>query len=313
MRRGLIWRGEQKERAADNGRFRRGDASEEGDRERHAGHARLENLALVHVAAKEMRLKLALEREFLRIDEPHHDDHSDEAEGGDGRKRGGERGIGNPGERPDHHVLRVSGDRRDAAAIGGGRDRDEIGQRIAVERADHLQHDRRHDETDRVIDQKGRQHARQHRHGDEQHERRAGVVDGDPAKRSERAGDLEMRDHDHHAEEKRDGVEIDRAESVLEAQRAKRDHRRAAEEGDPSAIKTQTRNPPDRDAHIGQDEDDERRHALAFGSHARGAPSTASASASRAVAHSSRVSGMRAKKTMNAMAAAAPRARNDTA
>ena len=39
----------------------------------------------MHVAAKEMRLKLALEREFLRIDEAHHDDDGDEAESGDGR------------------------------------------------------------------------------------------------------------------------------------------------------------------------------------------------------------------------------------
>ena len=79
----------------------------------------------MHVAAEEMRLKLALERELLRIDEPHHDDDGDEAEGGDGRKRGCEGWIGDLGERPDHHILRVSGDRRHAAAIGSSRDRDQ--------------------------------------------------------------------------------------------------------------------------------------------------------------------------------------------
>ena len=137
-----------------------------------------------------MRLKLALEREFLRIDEAHHEDDGDEAEGRDRRKRGGERRIRDSGERPDHHVLRVAGDRRHAAAIGGGRDRDQIGQRIAAERANHLQHDRRHDEADRVVDQKGRQNARQHRHDDEQQERRVGIFDGEPAKRPECAGHL---------------------------------------------------------------------------------------------------------------------------
>ena len=147
---------EQQERAAQNGRLRGGNPGEKGDRQRNAGDARLENLTAMHVASKEMRLKLALEREFLCIDEAHHEDDSNEAEGRDRRKRGGERRIGNSGERADHHVLRVSGDRRDAAAIGSGRDRHQIGQRIAAERPNHLQHDRRHDEADRVVDQKGR-------------------------------------------------------------------------------------------------------------------------------------------------------------
>ena len=39
----------------------------------------------MHVAAKKMRLKLALEHEFLCIDEAHHDDDGNEAEGGDRR------------------------------------------------------------------------------------------------------------------------------------------------------------------------------------------------------------------------------------
>ena len=45
------------------------------------------------------------------------------------------------------------------------------------------------------------------------------VIDGERAQRPERAGDLEMRNHDHHAEQKRDGVEIDGVEGLLEAQR----------------------------------------------------------------------------------------------
>ena len=115
---------EKQERAGDNRGLRGGDAGEEGDRERDAGDARLEDLALVHVAGKEMRLDLALEREFLRIDETHHDDDGDEAKDGDRRERGGEGRVRDPRQRPDHHVLRIAGDRRDAPAIRRGRNRE---------------------------------------------------------------------------------------------------------------------------------------------------------------------------------------------
>ena len=87
---------QQQERAAQNGGFRRWNADEEGDRERDAGDARLEDLAAMHVAAKKMRLKLALELKFLCIDEAHHDDDGNEAEGGDRRKRSGEGQIRDP-------------------------------------------------------------------------------------------------------------------------------------------------------------------------------------------------------------------------
>ena len=63
-----------------------------------------------------------------------------------------------------------------------------------------------------------------------------GIFDGEATQRSKRAGDLEVRNHDHHAEKKRDRVEIDGAKGFLEAQGTDRDHRRATEEGDPRAI-----------------------------------------------------------------------------
>ena len=119
-----------------------------------------------------------------------------------------------------------------------------------------------------------------------------------------------MRDHDHHAEQKRDRVEIDGAEGVLEAQRPERDHRRAAEKGDARAVETQARNAAYRDADIGQDQDGERYSA--FGRQELAAPSSAGVSRSWAIASSLRVSGMKQKKTRKAIAAAAPRARNET-
>src|ERR1700722_19993801 len=119
-----------------------------------------------------------------------------------------------------------------------------------------------------------------------------------------------MRDHDHHAEQKRDRVEIDRAEGFLKAQGAKGDHRSAAEKGDAGAVEAQTRNAARRNADVGQDEDDERYGA--FGSQELAAPSSARVSLSWAMDSSLRVSGMRQKKTTNATAAAAPRARKVT-
>ena len=137
-----------------------------------------------------------------------------------------------------------------------------------------------------------------------------GIFDGERAERPECAGNLQMRDHDHHAEQKRDGVEIDGVKGFLEAQGTDRDHRRAAEEGDARAVEPQARNPAHRHADIGQHEDDERYGA--FGSHDLAAPSSASGSRSCAIASSLRVSGMKPKKTRKAMAAAAPRARKVT-
>ncbi len=44
------------------------------------------------MASIKMRFEFALEREFLGVDEAHHDDDRDQAEGRDGRERGRERG-----------------------------------------------------------------------------------------------------------------------------------------------------------------------------------------------------------------------------
>ena len=65
------------------------------------------------------------------------------------------------------------------------------------------------------------------------------IFDCERAERSECARNLEMRNHDHHAEQKRDGVEIDSAKGFFEAQRPERDHCRAAEESNARAIETQ--------------------------------------------------------------------------
>src|SRR5262245_13851271 len=101
-----------------------------------------------------------------------------------------------------------------------------------------------------------------------------GIFDGERAKRPECAGHLQVRNHDHHAEKKRDRVEVDCAESLLEAKGPDGDHRRAAQESDARAVETQARNPAYRHADIGQNENDER--YVAFWSQELEAPSIAS-------------------------------------
>ena len=107
------------------------------------------------------------------------------------------------------------------------------------------------------------------------------MIDGQSAKRPESPGNLEMRDHDHHAEKERDRVEVDGAKGFLETQGTDGDHRRAAKECDTGAVETQAGNPANGDANIGQRQDRKRRQA--FGCHCpAAAPSIASGVSSRA-------------------------------
>ena len=251
----------------------RAQPGEERGRDRDADETGLDGLPDMHAAPDEMGLQFAPHGKFLAVDETDHDDDSDEAEGGDRRERGREGGIGDAGIGADHHVLRIAGDGRHAAAVRRGRGRDQIGQRIAAEGSRHGQHDRRHDEADRVVDQEGREHAGKKRHRGEQGERPVGVLDRQRAQRPEGAGDLEMRDDDHHAEQQRDRVGVDGVKGVLKRQRAESDHRRAAEQGNAGAVEAQPRNAAGRQARVGQDEDRERSRAR--GIHRRTLPDSA--------------------------------------
>jgi hypothetical protein len=65
-----------------------------------------------------------------------------------------------------------------------------------------------------------------------------------------------MRHHDHHAEQKRERVEIDGAISFVRRDCADRHHQRGARERDPGAIEPEPGNTPERDAAISEKEDD---------------------------------------------------------
>ena len=145
--------GHQQEGAAEHRGLGRLDAGEEGDGERDADEARLGRLPDMHPAAERCGSRSPLngtppDRRATRRR------RSRQAEGRDRRERGRKGGIGNARIGADHHVLRVAGDGRHAAAVGGGRGRDQIGQRVEAERPRDREHDRRHDEADRVVTRK---------------------------------------------------------------------------------------------------------------------------------------------------------------
>ena len=87
------------------------------------------------------------------------------------------------------------------------------------------------------------------------------VLDCERAERPEGARHLEMRDHDHHAEEERDRVDVDGVERLLEAHGSERDHRRPAEKGDSRPVEAQAGHAAGGDADISEDEDRESRKA----------------------------------------------------
>ena len=135
------------------------------------------------------------------------------------------------------------------------------------------------------------------------------VLDGETAERPKGARHFEMGDHDHHAEEERDRVDVDGVKRLLEAKGAEGDHRRPAEEGDAGPVEAQARNAARRDAQIGQDEDGQRGEGGR--SHSPGAPSDTTFAGTDARASPLRVSGMNKRKTRQATPAAAARKRNE--
>jgi hypothetical protein len=52
----------------------------------------------------------------------------------------------------------------------------------------------------------------------------------------EKPRDPQLRDNDHHAQQKRDGVEIDGFEGFLEAQSPERDHQACADKRDAGTV-----------------------------------------------------------------------------
>ena len=81
----------------------------------------------------------------------------------------------------------------------------------------------------------------------------------------EEARQLEVAEHDHHAEQEEDRVEVDRALRLVESDDAERDHRHGPQQRPGGPAEVEPRNPLDPDDEVRHQEDQERgRHATAL-------------------------------------------------
>ena len=140
--------------------------------------------------------------------------------------------------------------------LEASRDRDQVWHRIAFQSPRQLDDDRRHDEADGVIDEKGREHTRHQDHGAEQDDRVVRPRHGPAVDQPKKARQPEVGDDDHHAEQEGDRVEVDGLVSVAERNGAASDHQGRAEERCPGPVELKAGQLANRDHDVGGSEDD---------------------------------------------------------
>ena len=91
----------------------------------------------------------------------------------------------------------------------------EIRERVTFESSDEIEHERCHDEADRVIDEEGRENACDQHDGGEEHERVTSTRHHPTADEPEEAGEPQVRHNDHHPEQEYDGVIVDGAVGLI--------------------------------------------------------------------------------------------------
>ncbi len=231
--------GEQKEGATDNGDLCYRDAKKEQHNHHRDDQQRLDHQWPM-IAYRPLDRSQDVAREELGpIDQRDQRRRQDKAEDRDRRKRRTKCQVWNSRQATDDDVLRVAGDCGDAVDIGGHGDCQKIGNRIAFGSFDDVEHQRRHYQTDRVIDQKSRQQPGRQHDGHQQARRMLHTGHGPAIHQPEETRDAQIGDDDHHTEQQRDGIEVDGAISVFERQHAGGDHEAAAE-----PRRSQRRSPP---------------------------------------------------------------------
>ena len=126
--------------------------------------------------------------------------------------------------------MRIASRRHRAPDVRAEGDRQQVCQRVEVERAYDRQHERRQDETDRVVDEERRQQPAHDDDDGEQRDRSVRVghdAAGDPL---EESSELEVRREQEYAEEKDDDVHVDRGVGLRQRQAPDGHHRDGAEE-----------------------------------------------------------------------------------
>ena len=178
-----------------------------------------------------------------------------QAEERDRAERREERAVADLRQAGDQHVLRVAGDRGDAADVRAGGERQQVGQRPVPARARQLDQDRREDQADRVVDEQRREDAADEDDGDEQ-QRRLVHAGADPLHRgAEESRHAQVRDEHHHAEEQHQGAEVDVPVGLVERDDAGGDHQRGADDGGAGAVDSQVGCAADGEDEVGEEED----------------------------------------------------------
>jgi hypothetical protein len=87
------------------------------------------------------------------------------------------------------------------------------------------------------------------------------AVGADAADRRSRQPGPCLQWHDHHAEQQRDGIEVNRLIGIFERQGPRRDHEAGADQGDAGSVDAQARNSANRECKIASDKYDAGRNA----------------------------------------------------
>ena len=171
------------------------------------------------------------------------------------RQLRGKRGVGELREAADQDILRVAGDRCGAADIGRHRHRQQAGHRVAPQPQGDVKDERHHHQADRVVQQEGGKGAAGEDHGGEQLQRVMGARHDPAGDQPEKAGQPQVGDDDHHAEQQRDGVEIDRARHLVDVEAAERQHQAGTDQRRAGAVEPETGQPADCDDDVGDGKD----------------------------------------------------------
>ena len=246
---------EQQQRAADDRHLGDGLTGEEKDHHRKRDENRLGNEHRMRAGGTrhDDGEPLATQK-FPTINEREEQNREGEANRRHWPQGRGERPIRDVREAADDHVLRIASDRRDAADIGCQRYSQQIWDRIALQAANEIEHQRRHDQANGVVDEKGRERAGHDHNRQQQNNGMVGARHDPVVRQPKKAGKAQVGDDDHHAEQQRDRVEIDRAIGVIERDDAKSDHQARAEERRAGAVEPVARQLADGHDQIGRRE-----------------------------------------------------------
>jgi hypothetical protein len=164
-------------------------------------------------------------------------DHDGQRHHDDRREVRDERPEREPGVPRDQDVRRIADQRRGAADVRGHDLDHDQRHRVDVERVGQQERDR-HDQQDRRhVVEEGRQHRGGHGKREHNRERPAArplaCADREPRVDARR---LRQPDHDHHADEQSDRVEVDRLDRLLLIERARQHDECRAQQGDLGAV-----------------------------------------------------------------------------